>query len=105
MTERYPDGCWHGDRWVPLYLVVLVNPGIPLHWVLKASDGLLYLVPGHPGGWAHRTVYRGHVRGLERIEPWQSKLIVRTVGAGFDLRLPLDRRPWAVSEYEGWSPS
>jgi hypothetical protein len=40
---------------------------LPLHWIAEDDAGELVMWPAEAGGWARRTVYKGHKRALQTV--------------------------------------
>lgn len=58
------------------------TPSLPNAVVAVGSDGSRYIVPAIPNGWAIRTAYAGHERGLKPIRPQLRRLMALTGNYG-----------------------
>lgn len=47
---------------------IYFTPAIPNHWIVVTPEGDTVLVPDIPNGWAGRSGYRGHLKGLTRAD-------------------------------------
>jgi hypothetical protein len=46
-----------------------------LDWIVRGSDGSLYVAPAEPGGWLQRKKYQGSVDQLVQVSPTKARTI------------------------------
>ena len=48
-------------------------------WIIKGTDGKLYLVPSESGGWLHNSEYHGQTANLKAVTQDEARSICWTV--------------------------
>jgi hypothetical protein len=48
-------------------------------WIIKGTDGKLYVVPSEPGGWMRRSEYEGQIEKLKALSQKKARSICWTV--------------------------